>query len=335
MTPSTTAKLKVLFVEDEVDHALLVQAFFAGLPDFAVTHSQDGDHALRLLAEREWDLVVSDLNVPGADGFQVIREAKRKHRHVPVLATTGYTQEHYWDQAFRAGADQVMVKPLDRDDFVSRIRSMMGSRTRARSIAASGRGTVLVVEGLLGDGIMGCAGAGAAAMAAGAQVVVLPIPVDPPRVDPGEYAAAKAAARALGFTLRLAESLVGDPDAMAMMLERAVGELRPSVVYAPARGDRHPSRAAASRIAASAAGGRAPVYGYQTATSPSSFSPQKVLDVSGHMEAKTAALTKFGEVGTTRKDLDPALARAYARYWGRLKDFGEVEVFEIIQEKDA
>lgn len=335
MTPSVTDKLKVLFVEDEVDHALLVQTFFAGLPDFAVTHSQDGDHALRLLAEREWDLVVADLNLPGADGFQVIRAAKRKNRHVPVFATTGYTQEHYWDQAFRAGADQVMVKPLDRDDFVGRVQSMMGSRTRARAMAATGRRTVLVVEGLLGDGIMGCAGAGATAKAAGAQVVVLPVPVDPPRVDPGEYAAAKAAARALGFTLRLAESLVGDSDAMAMMLERAVGELRPSVVYAPARGDRHPSRAAASRIAASAAGGRAPVYGYQTATSPSSFSPQKVLDVSGHMEAKTAALAEFGQAGTNRKDLDPGLARAYARYWGRLKDFGEVEVFEIIQEKDA
>lgn len=336
MSPPPDDKLKVLFVEDEVDHAHLVQAFFAGIPEAAVTHAQDGDHALRLLAERSWDLVVADLNLPGADGFQVIRAAKEKSRHLPVLATTGYTQEHYWDQAFRSGADQVMVKPLDRDDFVARVRSMVGTRPRTAPSAPEAKPrprTVLVVEGLLGDGIMGCAGACAAASKAGAHVVILPLPTDPPRVDPGEYAAAQAAARRLGFNLRLAESLVGDPDAMTMMLDRAVGELAPSVLYAPSRGDRHPSRAAASRIASDAARGRVPVLGYQTATSPSTFAPKKVLDVTPHLDDKAEALGEFREIGGSRPDLDPELARAYARYWGRLQDFGHVEAFEILQEK--
>ncbi len=336
MSPPPDDKLKVLFVEDEVDHAHLVQAFFAGMPEAVVTHAQDGDHALRLLAERSWDLVVADLNLPGADGFQVIRAAKEKSRHLPVLATTGYTQEHYWDQAFRSGADQVMVKPLDRDDFVARVRSMVGARPKPERTAPKAGPkprTVLVVEGLLGDGIMGCAGACAAASQAGAHVVILPLPTDPPRVDPGEYAAAQAAARRLGFNLRLAESLVGDPDAMTLMLDRAVGELAPSVLYAPSRGDRHPSRAAASRIAAAAARGRVPVLGYQTATSPSTFAPRKVLDVTPHLDDKAEALGEFREIGGARPDLDPELARAYARYWGRLQDFGHVEAFEILQEK--
>ncbi|MDZ7778710.1 MAG: response regulator [Gemmatimonadota bacterium] len=333
MTPDSTEKRQVLFVEDSVDHALLVQTFFSGLPEFAVTHTQDGDHALRLLEERGFDLLVADLNLPGADGFQVIRAAKAKDRHMPVLATTGYTQEHYWDQAFRAGADQVMVKPLDRDDFVGRVRSMVGPRGTETARASPERETVLVVEGLIGDGIMGCAGVLGSAVAEGAQVVILPIPVDPPRVDPDEFAAARAAARGLGFTLRLAESLVGDPDAMAMMLHRAVHELRPSVMYAPARGDRHPSRSAASRIAVEAAEGRVHVFGYQTATSPSAFSPHHVVDIADRISGKTEALEQFSGLGTERPDLDPELARAYARYWGRLKSFGEVEVFETIQEK--
>lgn len=333
MTSESTEKRQVLFVEDEVDHALLVQTFFSGLPEFAVTHTQDGDHALGLLEERSFDLVVADLNVPGADGFQVIRAAKGKDRHLPVLATTGYTQEHYWDQAFRAGADQVMVKPLDRDDFVGRVRSMVGPRGAESERTAPDHETILVVEGMLGDGIMGCAGTLAAAAANGARVVILPIPVDPPRVDPGEFAAARAAARGLGFTLRLAESLVGDPDAMAMMLHRAVRELRPVVMYAPASGDRHPSRASASRIAVAAAEGRVRVLGYQTATSPSTFAPRHVFDIADRMSEKTEAIGHFRELGPARPDLDPELARAYARYWGRLRDFGEVEVFETIQEK--
>lgn len=318
-----------------MDHAHLVLAFLSKLPEFAVTHVQDGDQALRMLADRDWDMLIADLNVPGADGFQVMRAAKQKSRHLPVLAVTGYTQEHFWDQAFRAGADQVLVKPLDQNEFLARVRSMIGTRAEATERTSTVRNTVLVVEGLLGDGVMGCGGACAAVVEGGAQVVILPIPVDPPRVDPGEFAAAKAAARTLGLTLRLAESLVGDPDAMAMMLRRAIEELKPVAVYAPARGDCHPSRAAASRMAAQASDGRALVYGYQTASSPATFAPRRILDISGHLPLKAEALGHFAECGTTRDDLDPELAYAYAKYWGRLKDFGEVEVFEIIRERDS
>ena len=335
MTPNPSEKIRVLLVEDEMDHAMVVQAFFAKLPEFAVTHVQDGDQALRMIAERDWEILVADLNLPGADGFEVMRAAKRKSRHLPILAVTSYTQEHYWDQAFRSGADQVLVKPLDRDEFLGRIRSMIGTAAVPEHATKETRHTVLVIEGLMGDGIMGCGGACAAAVVGGAQVVILPIPVDPPRVDPGEFAAGKAAARRLGLTLRLAESLVGDPEAMSIMLARAIQELRPSAVYAPARGDRHPSRAAASRMTAQAAHGRVLVYGYQTASSPSTFAPGRVLDVAPYMPAKVEALGEFAGSGSVRKDLDPELARAYARYWGRLKDFGEVEVFEIIQEKDS
>ena len=335
MTSKPSEKIRVLLVEDEMDHALLVQAFFAKLPGSAVTHVQDGDKALRMIAEREWEIVVTDLNLPGADGFDVMRAAKQKSRHLPVLAVTSYTQEHYWDQAFRSGADQVLVKPLDREEFLARVRSMMGPVADPGDPVKETRQTVLVVEGLMGDGIMGCGGACAAAVKGGAQVVILPIPVDPPRVDPAEFAAGKAAARRLGLTLRLAESLVGDPEAMAIMLGRAIGELEPSAVYAPARGDRHPSRAAASRMSAQAAQGRVLVYGYQTASSPSTFAPGRVLDIAPYSSAKAEALEEFAELASVRKDLDPELARSYARYWGRLKDFGEVEVFEIIQEKDS
>jgi DNA-binding response OmpR family regulator len=357
LSPTPDDKLRVLFAEDELDHAFLVQAFFAGMPEFALTHAQDGDQTLRLLAEQEWALLVTDLNLPGADGFEIIRTAKEKNRHLPVLATTGYAQEHYWDQAFRSGADQVMVKPLDRDDFVARVRSMVSVEPEHRqanpdpeaepeprqttaeggseqtSASSSERETVLVVEGLLGDGIMGCAGASAAAAKAGAHVVILPLPTDRPEVDPSEYAAAQLAAQRLGFNLRLAEPLVGDPEAMTLMLDRAVGELRPSVLYAPAQGDRHPSRAAASRIATEAARGRVPVLGYQTATSPSAFAPKKVLDVTAHLHEKVEALGEFVETVETRPDLEPELARAYAHYWGRLRDFGQAEAFEILQEK--
>jgi DNA-binding response OmpR family regulator len=120
--PST---FRVLYVEDAFDQALLVKAFFNTMPGYTVVHTQDGDHAVELIRTQSWDLLVTDLNLPGTDGFAVIRAMRAESPTVPVLVTTGYTQAHYEEQALRAGADQVMIKPLSQADFVSRVHSMV------------------------------------------------------------------------------------------------------------------------------------------------------------------------------------------------------------------
>jgi DNA-binding response OmpR family regulator len=91
-SPTTT---RVLYVEDAFDQALLVKAFFKALPGFTVVHAQDGDQAIRLVAAENWDLLVTDLNLPGTDGFTVIRTLREKSAATPILVTTGYTQAHY------------------------------------------------------------------------------------------------------------------------------------------------------------------------------------------------------------------------------------------------
>ena len=106
--------IRVLFVEDAFDQAMLVKAFLQSAPgDFQVTHSQDGDHAARLLREREWSLLITDLNLPGIDGFDLCRIAKTVNPSLPILAVTGYTGAHYQEEAFRAGATDLLLKPLD------------------------------------------------------------------------------------------------------------------------------------------------------------------------------------------------------------------------------
>ena len=158
--------LRVLYVEDAVDEALLVRTFFNEAGGYRVTHCQDGDHALELLRQKEWDLLVTDLNLPGTHGFDVIRAARAGDKAMPILAVTAYAQEHYWDQAFRSGADQVMIKPLDRDEFLSRIRTMLAAKSED---AVPRQEVILAVEGLVGDAIMGCGGTLLREMAAKGQ----------------------------------------------------------------------------------------------------------------------------------------------------------------------
>jgi len=157
LSKETSAPINVLFVEDAFDQAHLVKSFFNALPGFNVVHAQDGDQAMKLLASREWDLLVTDLNLPGTDGFSVIRSARERTPALPILVTTGYTQAQYEEQALRAGADQVMIKPLTQNDFVSRVWSMLETAEEAETAETVGD-VVLVVEGRLGDAEMGCGG---------------------------------------------------------------------------------------------------------------------------------------------------------------------------------
>lgn len=119
--------LRVLFVEDAFDQALQIKAILQTTGRYAVVHSQDGDHAATLLKSETWDLLITDLNLPGLDGFELCRLAKALHPDLPVLAVTGYTGAHYQEQAFRAGATDLLTKPVEKLDFLHKVAELTGT----------------------------------------------------------------------------------------------------------------------------------------------------------------------------------------------------------------
>lgn len=328
MSSGTDAPVRVLYVEDAFDQALLVKAFFQTLSGYRVTHAQDGDHAMELIATREWDLFVTDLNLPGTDGFQLIRSMRAKYPQLPILVTTGYTQAQYEEQSLRAGADQVMIKPLSQADFVGRVESMVA---RAHTPIHDGDEVVLAVEGRLGDAEMGCGGALMDAVASGARVVIVPI-LGPEDDDTRtELKASGIASSILGVDFQPDRSTFGDLSGQKALLDKLVAELRPTTVYVPAPDDRDTARREASALARAATANVRRVYGYETATTGLDFTPSLFVDVRSQMVMKMEALAAFQSMGAPRVDLRPRMAQAYARYWGRFKDFTEVEAFQLVK----
>lgn len=328
MSPDRSKSVEVLYVEDAVDQALLVKAFFSRMPGFHVTHAQDGDTALRLIEGREWDLLVTDLNLPGRDGFHLIKAFRARFPDAPVLVTTGYTQAEYEEHALRAGADQVLIKPLSHDDFTARVRSMVegGGGTPAHEATV-----ILAVEGRLGDAEMGCGGTLMAEVEKGHDVVLVPLIHHASDASPEELKAATIAADILGVELRVDRTLFGDAAAQKDLLERIVAELRPGTVFMPSPDDQDSSRKAAATIAEGAAGEVRTVLAYETATTGFEFLPSHFHDVHAEMVLKMEALAAYQALGAPRVDLRPRMAQAYARYWGRFRDFAEVEAFEEIR----
>lgn len=328
MSSEQSRSVRVLYVEDAIDQALLVKAFFNAIGGFAVTHAQDGDTALKLIAGKPWDILVTDLNLPGADGFTLIKAFRAKFRRSPILVTTGYTQAEYEEQSLRAGADQVMIKPLQQEDFVGRVRAMAAAGKKPEEDEPA---VVLAIEGRLGDAEMGCGGTLMAEVAKGHTVVLIPICRTEEDASPEELKAASISAKILGVQLRVDRTLFGDAGGQKDLIERTLNELRPTLVFMPALDDRDLSRSDAAKIAEEATAEIGTVLAYETATTGLEFVPSRFHDIRAEMVLKMEALAAYQAVGAPRVDLRPRMAQAYARYWGRFRDFTEVEAFEQIR----
>jgi CheY-like chemotaxis protein len=112
--------MKILVVDDEKDVQFLFEQRFrreikAGEMEFAFTFS--GEEALAYMqnSDHEAVLILSDINMPGMNGLELLRQIKEKHREPPpvVMMITAYGDAENYNTAMRLGADDFLTKPLD------------------------------------------------------------------------------------------------------------------------------------------------------------------------------------------------------------------------------
>jgi CheY-like chemotaxis protein len=110
-------------------------AEWLGQAGFEVEQAHNGLQALERAFDRLPAVVVTDLNIPGIDGYELTRRLKADARTsaIPILAVTGYgpfTQDP--SRADRAGCDAVLSKPCSPEDLELAITSLIGERRRER-----------------------------------------------------------------------------------------------------------------------------------------------------------------------------------------------------------
>lgn len=94
---------------------------------FEVTEAVDGSHALEELAKRQFQLVITDLNMPNLDGISLIRETRKlqEYRCVPILMLTTESQEEKKQEGRSAGATGWLIKPFDPDKLMAVISKVV------------------------------------------------------------------------------------------------------------------------------------------------------------------------------------------------------------------
>jgi signal transduction histidine kinase len=115
--------LRVLAVDDETDSAILVQRVLqhAGAAVDVVHSPQD---ARERLARNEYDILISDIGMPGEDGYEFLRRLRAEasqHQTIPALAVTAFARPEDEARARQAGFDGHLPKPIDRQSLVERV----------------------------------------------------------------------------------------------------------------------------------------------------------------------------------------------------------------------
>jgi CheY-like chemotaxis protein len=119
--------LRVLVVDDDEDvrDALLAILLFFGADGCAV---ESADDARAVLNARDFDVLLSDIEMPDEDGYELIRSVRRVRRiaSIPAAAVTARVSAEDHRVAIAAGFDRVVAKPLDVTTLVDAVLALVG-----------------------------------------------------------------------------------------------------------------------------------------------------------------------------------------------------------------
>ena len=125
---SMIRKPRILFVDDELP---LLEGLEMALRDqrrrWDMRFAQGADRGLELAFSEQFDAVILDVMMPGRSGFEVLQELRGKPatKDLPVVMLTGVSDSAIKRKALERGADDLLAKPIAREDLIARIESML------------------------------------------------------------------------------------------------------------------------------------------------------------------------------------------------------------------
>jgi two-component system, NtrC family, response regulator HydG len=122
-------KYRIFIVDDDRDHA-------ESIADILTMHGHDvdmafsGEEAVRRFSERQFDVTLMDVKLPGMSGVEAFFELRRQRADAQVIMMTGFSVEQLLAQAVQGGARGVLYKPLAIPDL---LRAIGGNKTPERA----------------------------------------------------------------------------------------------------------------------------------------------------------------------------------------------------------
>lgn len=134
-TPATDRPPRVLIADDDPQGVELLEAFLAD-SGYEIRSATDGEDALCQVAQWRPDVVLLDVMMPRLSGFEVCKRlrADAATGDVAVLMTTALDQPSDIDRAVEAGTNDFLTKPINKNELLLRLRSLLASRKFPREL---------------------------------------------------------------------------------------------------------------------------------------------------------------------------------------------------------
>jgi LmbE family N-acetylglucosaminyl deacetylase/CheY-like chemotaxis protein len=347
--PSETAsdpgrKPLVLLVEDDPDIAAYTGTVLRHLAGAEVVDAASASAALAVLAARDVELVVTDIELlprpdqygdggaRGPDGLELTAVIRERYPLLPVVVLSGHATFEHAVVAMRAGASEFLPKPVEPERLVTITGALIEQR---RQRVAAAQVSVLAISAHPDDAEIGVGATLAKHVRQGHAVTMLTLSGGEVGGTPGARAAELAeAAAVIGARLEhrsLQDTQISEGPPTVPLIEEVVQAVRPTVVYLHSPEDTHQDHRAVHRAGLVAVRGVPTVLCYQSPSATVAFRPTRFNDVTGFVDVKLAALVCHRSQSAAWY-MDPELVTATARFWGRYGRIRHAEPLEVVRD---
>jgi DNA-binding response OmpR family regulator len=117
----------VLIVEDVESCSEVLEVALLAVPGIKIENAVTAEQALEYLDGRDISAMITDLNLPQMDGFELIRRVRSRaaHAHMPILVISGDTDPHTPERVRRLGADAFFTKPYSPGEVREKLEQLI------------------------------------------------------------------------------------------------------------------------------------------------------------------------------------------------------------------
>ena len=121
MSVAGSSSVRILIVDDDHAQRSLLETFLQ-TQGYLTQQAGSGEAALQLLSEGKYNMMISDVRMPGMSGLETLRRVRQKHPDLPVLLVTAFADIRSAVAAMRDGAVNYLAKPIDLDELIVTVR---------------------------------------------------------------------------------------------------------------------------------------------------------------------------------------------------------------------
>lgn len=301
---------------------------------FDVVHELDADGALLRVRAEQWDLLMTDIELPGMSGLELLDRVREMVPSLPVAVLTGHPTVDYAVSALRGAAAEFLSKPVSAADLLAKATELIQAGRAARD---SRREKVLAIGAHPDDVEIGAGGTLAAHGGAGDAVAILTLSRGAIGGDKAQRAReSREAADIIGarlFLEDLEDTRISEGNPTIGLIEAVIAQTQPTIVYTHSIHDLHQDHRSIHRAAMVACRKVGRVYCFQSPSATVDYRPTYFVTIDDYVGRKLKIIDVFGSQASIRDYMEPELITSTARYWARYCNGTHAEPFETIRDR--